>query len=170
MKRMMTAAIVLLVSATLPLTAQRRRAVAPPEETLSIVFVEAGSSDASLKAAGSEAWLELNAVTHEGSARSTKLRRKFGIRIERAGNASTGTAAIVARLESWDGRATYRLRGRAATATYRLDGRPLTAAPSIVDANAAVGTVTIHTLEIEVPTEAAAGPLAASVAWEISSN
>src|SRR3954451_15664028 len=159
MKRIMTAAIVLLVSAALPLTAQRRRVVAPPEETLSIVFVEAGSSDASLKAAGSEAWLELNAVTHEGSARSTKLRRKFGIRIERAGNASTGTAAIVARLESWDGRA-----------TYRLDGRPLTAAPSIVDANAAVGTVTIHTLEIEVPTEAAAGPLAASVAWEISSN
>jgi len=155
----MTAAIVLLVSAALPMRAERRRATAPAEPTLSIVFVELESSDASLKAAGSEAWLELNAVTHEGSARSTKLRRKFGIRIERAGNASTGTAAIVARLESWDGRA-----------TYRLDGRPLTAAPSIVDANAAVGTVTIHTLEIEVPTEAAAGPLAASVAWEISSN
>src|SRR3954451_11527334 len=159
MKRMMTAAIVLLVSATLPLTAQRRRAVAPPEETLSIVFVEAGSSDASLKAAGSEAWLELNAVTHEGSARSTKLRRKFGIRIERAGNATTGTAAIVARLESWDGRA-----------TYRLDGRPLTAAPFVVDAHAAVGTVTIHTLDIEIPTEAAAGSLSASVTWEVNSN
>ena len=159
MKRMMTAAIVLLVAATLPLTAQRRRAAAPPEETLSIVFVEAGSSDASLKAAGSEAWLELNAVTHEGSARSTKLRRKFGIRIERAGNATTGTAAIVARLESWDGRA-----------TYRLDGRPLTAAPFVVEAHAAVGTVTIHTLDIEIPIEAASGSLAASVDWEVNSN
>ena len=159
MRRMMTAAMVLLVSAALPMRAERRRATAPPEQTLSIVFVEIESSDASLKAAGSEAWLDLNAVTHEGSARSTKLRRKFGIRIERAGNASAGTAVIVARLESWDGRA-----------TYRLDGRPLTAAPSIVDANAAVGTVIVHTLEIEVPTEAAAGPLAASVAWEISSN
>src|SRR5437764_2403761 len=159
MRRMMTAAMVLLASAALPMRAERRRAAAPPEQTLSIVFVEIESSNASLKAAGSEAWLDLNAVTHEGSARSTKLRRKFGIRIERAGNASAGTAAMVARLESWDGRA-----------TYRLDGRPLTAAPLIVDANADVGTVTIHTLEIEVPTEAAAGPLAASVAWEISSN
>jgi hypothetical protein len=121
--------------------------------------VEAGSSDASLKAAGSEAWLELNAVTHEGSARSTKLRRKFGIRIERAGNATTGTAAIVARLESWDGRA-----------TYRLDGRPLTAAPFVLDAHAAVGTVTIHTLDIEIPIEAAAGSLSASVTWEVNSN
>jgi hypothetical protein len=160
MKRMMTAAIVLLVSAALPMRAERRRAAAPPpEETLSIVFVEAGSSDASLKAAGSEAWLDLNAVTHEGSTRSTKLRRTFGIRIERAGNATAGTAAIVARLESWDGRA-----------SYRLDGRPLTAAPFVVDAHASVGTVTVHTLDIEVPIEAAAGPLSASVAWEIISN
>jgi hypothetical protein len=159
MKRMMTAALVLLVSA-LPAIAQRRRAAVPPtEEMLSIVFVEVGSSDDSLKAAGSEAWLDLNAVTHEGSARSTKLRRKFGIRIERAGNATAGTAAIVARLESWDGRA-----------TYRLDGRPLTAAPLVVDAHAAVGTVTVHTLDIEIPIEAAAGSLSASVAWEVNSN
>jgi hypothetical protein len=157
MKRVMTAALVLLVSA-LPVTAERRRVVAPPEETLSIVFVEA-PSDGSMKAAGSEAWLELNAVTHEGSARSTKLRRKFGIRIERAGNATAGTAAIVARLESWDGRA-----------TYRLDGRPLTAAPLVVDAHAAVGTVTIHTLDVEIPNEAAAGSLSASVTWEVNSN
>ena len=151
--------MVLLVSAALPMSAQRRRTVAPPEETLSIVFVEAGSSDGSLKAAGSEAWLELDAITHEGTARSTKLRRKFGIRIERAGNATAGTAAIVARLESWDGRA-----------TYRLDGRPLTTAPFVVDAHAAVGTVTVHTLDIEIPIEAAAGSLSASVTWEATSN
>jgi hypothetical protein len=157
---MMTAALVLLVLAALPMRAQRRRAAAPPEETLSIAFVEVGpGGDASLKAAGSEAWLDLNAVTHEGSARSTKVRRKFGIRIERAGNAAAGTAAIVARLESWDGRA-----------TYRLDGRPLTAAPFVVDAHAAVGTVSLHTLDIEVPVEAAAGALSASVAWEVTSN
>jgi hypothetical protein len=159
MRRLMTAAMVLLVSAALPMSAERRRAVAPPEETLSIVFVEAGSSDGSLKAAGSEAWLELDAVTHEGTARSTKVRRKFGIRIERAGNATAGTAAIVARLESWDGRA-----------TYRLDGRLLTAAPFVVDAHAAVGSVTIHTLDIEIPIEAAAGSLSASVTWEVTSN
>jgi hypothetical protein len=156
---MMTAALVLLVSAALPMRAERRRAAAPPEETLSIAFVEVGSGDASLKAAGSEAWLDLNAVTHEGSARSTKLRRKFGIRIERAGNAAAGTAAIEARLESWDGRA-----------TYRLDGRPLTAAPFVVDAHAAVGAVSLHTLDIEVPVEAAAGALSASIAWEVTSN
>lgn len=159
MRRMMAAAMVMLVSAALPIQAERRRAAAPPEETLSIVFVEAGSSDGSLKAAGSEAWLDLNAVSHQGSSRSTRLRRTFGIRIERAGNATAGTAAIVARLESWDGRA-----------TYRLDGRPLTAAPFVVDAHAAVGTVTVHTLDIEVPIEAAAGPLSASVAWEVSSS
>lgn len=159
MKRMMTAVLVLLVSAALPVRAERRRATAPPEEMLSIVFVEVGSGDESLKAAGSEAWLDLNAVTHSGSERTTRLRRKFGMRIERAGNATAGTAAIVARLESWDGRA-----------TYRLDGRPLTAAPFVVDAYAAVGTVTVHTLDIEIPIEAAAGPLSASVAWEVSGN
>jgi hypothetical protein len=158
MRRMMAAAMVILVSAALPIQAERRRA-APAEETLSIVFVEAGSSDGSLKAAGSEAWLDLNAVSHQGSSRSTRLRRTFGIRIERAGNATAGTAAIVARLESWDGRA-----------TYRLDGSPLTAAPFVVDAHAGVGTVTVHTLDIEIPIEAAAGPLSASVAWEVSSN
>jgi hypothetical protein len=156
---MLAAAMVVLVSAALPIRAERRHAAAPPEETLSIVFIEAGSGDESLKAAGSEAWLDLNAVSHQGSSRSTRLRRKFGIRIDRAGNASTGTAAIVARLESWDGRA-----------TYRLDGRPLTAAPSVVDAHADIGTVTVHTLDIEVPIEAAAGPLSASVAWEANSN
>ena len=159
MKRMMIAVLVLLVSAALPVRAERRRAAAPPEETLSIVFVEVGSGDESLKAAGSEAWLDLNAVTHSGNARTTRLRRRFGIRIERAGNATAGTAAIVARLESWDGRA-----------TYRLDGRPLTTASFVVDAHAAVGTVTVHTLDIEVPIEAAAGPLSASVAWEVNSN
>jgi len=159
MRRMMIAALILLVSAASPLRAERRHAAAPPEEMLSIVFVEVRSSDESLKAAGSEAWLDLNAVTHEGKARSTKLRSKFGIRIERAGNATAGTAAIVARLESWDGRA-----------TYRLDGRPLTAAPFVVDAHAAVGTVTTHTLDIEIPIEAAAGSLSASVAWEVNGN
>jgi hypothetical protein len=157
---MMIAVLVLLVSAALPVSAERRRATGPPVETLSIVFVEAGSSDASLKAAGSEAWLDLSTVSHhESSGRSTRIRRKFGIRIERSGNASAGTAAIVVRLESWDGRA-----------TYRLDGRPLTAAPFVVEANAAVGNVSVHTLDIEVPTEAAAGPLSASLAWEVTSN
>lgn len=164
MRRMITAALVFLVSVALPMRAERRRAAAPPEDTLAIAFVEVGSDDpslktAGLKAAGSEAWLDLNAVAHEGSTRSTKLRRKFGIRIERAGNAAAGTAAIVARLESWDGRA-----------TYRLDGRPLTAAPFVVDAHAAVGTVSLHTLDIEVPVEAAAGALSASVTWEVTSN
>jgi hypothetical protein len=155
---MMTVAIVFLIAAALPVRAERRRAAAPPaEEGLSIAFVEVGSSDDSLKAAGSEAWLDLHAVTHEGNTRTTKLHRKFGIRIERAGTA--GMAAIVARLESWDGRA-----------TYRLDGRPLTAAPFVVDAHAAVGTISVHTLEIEIPIEAAAGSLSASVAWEVSSN
>jgi hypothetical protein len=93
MKRMMTAVLVLLVSAALPVRAERRRAAVLPVETLSIVFVEVGSGDESLKAAGSEAWLDLNAVTHSGSERSTRLRRRFGIRIERAGNATAGTAA-----------------------------------------------------------------------------
>lgn len=159
MRRMMAVAMVVLVSAASPMRAERRRAAAPPEETLSIVFVEAGSGDESLKAAGSEAWLDLNAVSHQGNSRSTRLRRKFGIRIDRAGNTSTATAAIVARLESWDGRA-----------TYRLDGRPLTAAPFVVDAHAAIGSVTLHTLDIEIPIEAAAGPLSASVTWEVNSN
>ncbi len=145
----------------LPIRGERRGVTAPADDTLSIAFVEAGTSDASLAAAGSEAWLDLKTVSHHGTVkeRSTRLLKTFGVRVERVGCLSFGTAAITARLESWDGRA-----------TYRLDGRTLTMAPLLVDGHATVGAVAVHTLDIEIPIAAADGPLTASINWEVSGN
>jgi hypothetical protein len=50
--------------------------------------------------------------------------------------------------------------------SLRIDGQALGSAPLVIDARAAVGTVTVHTLEIEVPESAAPGPLNASISWQ----
>jgi hypothetical protein len=161
MKRVTAATMVFLLAVALPSVADRRRATAPPINPLTIAFLDAGSSDASLTAAGSDAWLDLSTVTHQGAAneRSTRIRRKFGIRVLRDGSAGRGSATITARLGSWDGRA-----------TYRLDGQTLTAALFTVDPHATFGTVTMHTLEIDIPTTESEGSLAASIQWEATSN
>ncbi len=110
-----------------------------------------------MTAAGSEAWLDLKTVTHAGAAekRMTRLRRRIGIRLVRTNALASGTATISVRLESWDGRA-----------TFRIDGKQLSSAPVTIDTHLAVGPVTVHTLEIEVPISAAEGALAASMRWE----
>jgi hypothetical protein len=40
----------------------------------------------------------------------------------------------------------------------------------LIDARASVGAMTIHTLEIDVPDSVAAGPLAASISWEVTTQ
>jgi hypothetical protein len=159
---LMRATALLLCSAlSLPLHAGRRRAVAVPENALSITFVDAPSSNSKVTASGTDAWLDLDTVSQRATSRerSIKVRRQFGIRIDRAGAIAAGTAIVTARLESWDGRA-----------SVRIDGRPLTAAPFVVNRHAAVGAVTYHTLEIEVPETVPEGPLAAAIAWEVTTE
>ncbi|HXH94271.1 MAG TPA: hypothetical protein VNN25_22030 [Thermoanaerobaculia bacterium] len=160
MKRLSTLAVTLLVllASTRPARAEKRRATAaPPDDSLAIAFIDVDSGDASMTAAGSEAWIDLKTVTHAGVARErmTKMRRRIGIRLERANGLASGTATISVRLESWDGRA-----------TFRLDGRQLSSAPVTIDTHLAVGPVTVHTLEIDIPISAAEGALTASMRWE----
>jgi hypothetical protein len=160
MKRIGALAITLLVllASTRPARAEKRRATAPPaDDSVNIAFIDVDSNDASMTAAGSEAWLDLKTVTHAGAAgeRMTIIRRRIGIRLVRTNALASGTATISVRLESWDGRA-----------TYRIDGKQLSSAPVTIDTRLAVGPVTVHTLEIDIPVSAAEGALAASMHWE----
>lgn len=160
MKRFSALAITVLVliASTQPARADKRRATAPPaDDSVAIAFIDVDSNDAPMTAAGSEAWLDLKTVTHDGATetRMTRLRRRIGIRLVRTNALASGTATISVRLESWDGRA-----------TFRIDGKQLSSAPVTIDTHLAVGPVTVHTLEIEIPISAAEGALAASMRWE----
>jgi hypothetical protein len=154
-------AIALCIALSLPLYAARRRAVAPQAGVLSIEFVDVPAPGTTLITAGSDALVELNTVSQQAGSmgRSVRVRRQFGIRIFRKGGVSWGTATVTARLDSQDGRS-----------SLRIDGKPVAGMPVVIDPRAAVGTVTIHTLEIEVLESVAAGPLAASISWEASTR
>jgi len=149
--------MVMLLSGAVPASAERRRAVRVPEDAVAIEFVDAGSSDAPLTVAGRDAWLDLKSVSYMQSSREkvTRVRRRIGIRAL-GPEGSAGTASITARLDSADGRA-----------TYRIDGKPLKSVPLVVDAHAALGKLAFHTFEIEVPITASEGLLAASITWEV---
>lgn len=114
-----------------------------------------------MTAAGSEAWLDLNVVSHDGNRRERviRIRKRVGVRVIRAGGTAWGTATISARLDSTDGRA-----------AIRVDGRLLTSESTVIAMRASVGELRFHTVEIEVPLTAAEGPLAAAITWEASSE
>ena len=160
MKTSVTVVALALCLADSPLSAARRRAVAPPS-ALSREFVQLPASGTSLMAAGPDAWVDLNTVSQQAGSmgRSVRLRRQFGVRILRAGEVAWGTARVTARLSAPDGRS-----------ALRLDGQSLGNTPVVVTARAAVGALTIHTLEIEVSEAVSQGPLAASISWEVTSN
>jgi hypothetical protein len=153
--RTLTALLCLCLA--LPLHAGRRRAVAPPAASLAIEFVEVPSADATLATSGSDAWIDLNTVSHldHPNERTTRVRKRFGVRIVRPGGLVWGTAVVTARLAVLDPRA-----------IVRIDGKPIGTAAVVVSTRVAVGTLAIHTLQIDVPTSASAGPLTASLAWE----
>ena len=160
MKTILTA--VLCVSLVAPALGAATRAVrrhvpAP----LSITFENAGQSQGTLTASDGNGWLELPEMVHQPVSREplTRVRRRFAVRIDRAGQQAGGTARLTARLESWDGRA-----------LVLLNGRRLTAAPQLVDAHVIVGQPAFHQLEITVAVNVPAGPLAASIAWEATAN
>lgn len=152
--------IALCIALSLPLYAARRHAAAPLPGVLSIEFVDVAAGT-TLIAAGSDALVELNTVRQRAGSmgRSVRVLRQFGIRILRKGGVPWGTAMVTARLNSQDGRS-----------TLRIDGKPVAGMPVVVDARASVGVMTIHTLEIEVPDSVAAGPLAASISWEVTTQ
>jgi hypothetical protein len=153
--------LALCLAASLPVYAARRRATAPPTAALSIEFVDVPAAGATLIAAGSDAWVDVKNVSQQAGStgKSVRVRRQFGIRILRAGGVSWGTAIITARLNSPDGRS-----------SLQIDGQTLSSTPVVVSSRAVVGAMTIHTLEIEVPDSVAAGPLAASISWEVTTQ
>jgi hypothetical protein len=153
--------LALLVAIAAPLSAERRRAVAPPSGVLSIEFVDVPSAAAALFAAGSDAWIDLAAVSQEAGASGPSLRwrRQFAIRIVRSGGLSWGTVRLTAARDVSD-----------LPCSLRIDGQALGTTPLVIDARAAVGTVTLHTLEIEVPASAAPGPLNASISWQATTQ
>ncbi|MEA2237853.1 MAG: hypothetical protein QOC81_2577 [Thermoanaerobaculia bacterium] len=162
MKNSLTIVVLALVLAALPLHAQRRRATAPSAGALSIEFVDVPEQGAALIAAGSDAWIDVRTISQQAGSnggRSVRVRRRFGIRIVRAGGVLSGTAIVTARLDSPDGRS-----------SVRIDGQPLAATPLVVSARAAVGAVMVHLLEIEVASTVAEGPLAASISWEATTQ
>jgi hypothetical protein len=153
--------LALLIVIAAPLSAGRRRAVGPPSGVLSIEFVDVPSAPAALFAAGSDAWIDLAAVSQEAgtTGRSLRLSRQFAIRIVRSGGLSWGTVRLTASRDVTDSRCSLRINGQALGST-----------PLVIDARAAVGAVTVHTLEIEVPESVAPGPLNASISWQATAQ
>jgi hypothetical protein len=151
----------MIAIAAAPLSAARRRAVAPPSGVLSIEFVDVPSAAAALFAAGPDAWIDLATVSQGTGATgsSLRLRRQFAIRIVRSGGLSWGTVRLTASRDVSDSRC-----------SMRIDGQALGNAPLVIDARAAVGTVIVHMLEIEVPESAAPGPLNASISWQAAAQ
>jgi len=156
------AIVLMMVLLAMPASAGRRRPVAPVvDDALSIVFVDGQAADNSLTAAGADAWLDVKDLSRNPGSRErgTRVRRRFGVRVVRNSGTASGTVTITARLQSSDGRT-----------QMRLDGKPLTEAPSVVDAHAAIGAVTLHTLEIEINDAIPAGPIAAAISWEVTTQ
>ena len=151
--------LALCLAASLPLYAARRRAAAPPSAALSIEFVDVPAAGTTLIATGSDAWVDVKTVSQQAGStgKSVRVQRQFGIRILRVGEVSWGTAIVTARLDSPDGRS-----------SLRIDGQVLGSTPIVVISRAAVGALTIHILEIEVSNSVPAGPLAASISWEVT--
>jgi hypothetical protein len=156
------ALMMMVILLALPATAARKRSVAPVvSDALTIVFVDAPAADGSFTTAGGEAWLDVKDIAHHGDPHQhvTRVQRRFGIRVDRTSASASGTATIMAHLESYDGRP-----------SMRLDGKPLTEAMTLVDAHAPIGTVVFHTLEIEISDSVAPGPIAAAIAWEVTAQ
>jgi hypothetical protein len=158
---MKTLALALSIAVSLPLCAARRHTSAPAASALSIEFVDVPAAGAVLMASGPDAWVDLKTFSQQAGStgKSVRVRRQFGIRILRVGSVSWGTAIVTARLDSIDGRS-----------SVRIDGQLLTNTPVVVSSHTAVGAVTIHALEIDVPESAAPGPLAVSVSWEATTQ
>jgi len=142
MRALLPILIAALLAAPASAGGRRRAAVSAPREEIVIAFVgvTAGS--------GSDALIDAGPMSHV-------RRRVFGIRLEGPGK----TATLRAALESYDARC-----------IVRVDGIELGTAAKVIATHAPLGSVTTHTLEIEVPPSVPEGAFAASVRWEASSE
>jgi len=146
--------LILTLSAALagPAFGGRRRVVAASpsaHDAITIAFV-------GVTGIGSDAMVDAGAVSQ---ARSKRIRRTFGIRLDAPASAEGATATLHAYLESYDGRC-----------TIRVDGVLLGTVPLLIDAHMPIGTVTRHTIEIEVPESVPEGAFASSVRWDVGTN
>ena len=132
---------------------QRAVAVSPPSSSdLSLTFVDHGTTPSTLIDAGTFSW--------RGGRRSVATTtRTFGVRIGQPSRESRGTATVRAYVENADPHA-----------TIRIDGVVLGNAPRLIQRNAPIGITVMHRLEIEVSATAPAGPVAATVGWEVTTD
>jgi hypothetical protein len=134
--------------------AERRRAVVmPPQDELTIEFVQVASS---LRGEV----LDLGVIAHDGGdPHRTLVHQTVGVRVTQRPRVSGATVVLRAWLESDDGRS-----------TLRIDGRHVGAAPVVIETRLAIGAVSSHRIEIEVPATATAGPLFSAIRWEATTN
>ncbi len=127
----------------------RRRAVAvaPPTSELTLTFLDGPV-------------LDTGPIVWRGERRkTTRVTRTAVLRIGLASQEAHGTATLRAFLETPDPRA-----------TVRVDGLLLSTSPRVVQRFAPIGIAVTHRIEIEVPVDAAEGPLAASIGWEVTTD
>jgi len=85
-------AVLLTLAVSLPgAAAERRRTAAPPDDSLTITFVESDTNQGSMLPAGNDAWLDLKSVTRWGRRKRSRSGRAIALecgscgREERAG-------------------------------------------------------------------------------------
>jgi hypothetical protein len=147
-------AVLLLFSLTLTGEGRRRAVASPllPDLTLTFVDVTAGSGSEAAIDTGTMAWRQ------DGPRRDVTITtRTFGLRIDRRSGDARGTAIVRASLESSDPRC-----------KIRVDGIELGPAPRLIDANAPIGTVTTHRIELEVPVTVPEGAFHSAIHWEVT--
>lgn len=137
-----SALLALCLAAASPVEGRGRRRV---------LAVSPPSADLSLTFIGGE-------LLDAGAIRG-RTARKVTMRIGPASREPLGTATVRAFLETADARC-----------TIRIDGIPLGTAPRVIRRNVPVGIPFTHRIEIDVPPEAAEGPLQTSIAWEVTTE
>lgn len=128
---------------------QRVLTVSRPSSPLAFTFIGA---EAGLIDTGTIVW-------RGGSKRSVVTTRRVTMRIGEASRDAHGTARLRAYLETPDARC-----------TIRINGIVLGTAPRTIQSNAPIGIPFTHRIEIEVPINAAEGPLQAAIGWEASTD
>lgn len=135
----------LAVAAQLSAATRRRVVVQPVVDELSISFVApaaAPTPDGALLDAGRI---------------SGRVRQTIGVRIDRRGSGSGRAAVVRAYTDGGDG-----------ACMVRIDGLAVGVAPVVIDPQAPIGAVVVHRIAIDVPRDAAEGPLNCAVVWEVS--
>jgi hypothetical protein len=158
MKALLPILIAAFLAAPAVAGGRRRAAVSEPREEITIAFVgvTSGSGSDGLIDAGPMSGVRRRCHRCPSGGVDAALHTTlFGIRLDGLGK----TATLRASLESFDGRC-----------IVRVDGIELGTAAKIIAARTPLGSVTTHTLEIEVPASVPEGAFATSVRWEVTAE